>query len=513
MFQTTRKRLALWYTAVTAVVLLLFATGIYLYVRSTLIERVDDTLNHVVEVVSRSLAIEPLDPTNKTKFRVNLEASFRDNANSVEDDRIDLEWFSPTGELLWSTFSFPLNIPIHVNRTGETVRVVIPNPLQLPSLFFKGVGEGGNGRVGELFEPKLNTQNSELRTQNSELKTQNSKLSPPSYLILRQLTERVEIGRQVVGYLRVSHPWFEVTKPSRQLILDLTLGISLMIISVGAIGWFLSGLAIEPVRESYQRLKQFTADASHELRSPIAMIQTNVQVALADPDPQPQLHRQQLQVVERLTQRLGGLVDDLLFLARQDSNIVQLSFEPVHLDALLMEVIEEQRLSAIAKKINLSLEIAPPPSDFSVRVGEWGRVGGEASQNQLDSEAIYTLEADWDQLARLFTNLVGNALQYTPNNGAVELELQQIRRYNQTQLQVKVKDTGVGIPESALPHIFDRFYRVDPSRSRGKIAGSGLGLAIAFAIVQNHKGHIRVDSIVDRGTTFTVTFPQTSDER
>ncbi|MFM7372241.1 MAG: histidine kinase dimerization/phospho-acceptor domain-containing protein, partial [Sphaerospermopsis kisseleviana] len=257
MFQATRRRLALWYTAVTAILLLLFATGVYLYVRSTLIERIDDTLNHVVEVVERSLVIEPVNfPLDE--LRVNVEASFRNNADTAEDDHIDLEWFSPTGELRWSTFSEALNIPIHSN-TGETVRLV---------------GMGGWG---------------------------------DSELLLRQVTHRVEVGRQVLGYLRVSHPWFEVTKPSRQLIFDLGLGTGLMVLSVAASGWFLSGKAMEPVGESYQRLKQFTADASHELRSPIALIQTNVQVALADLDLESSSishYRQQLKLVERLTQRL-----------------------------------------------------------------------------------------------------------------------------------------------------------------------------------------------------------------
>ena len=494
MFQATRKRLALWYTAVTAVLLLLFATGVYMYVRSTLIERVDDTLNHVVEVVKRSLAIEPVDPATPDKFRLNLEASFRDNADTVEDDHIDLEWFSPTGKLLWSTLSEPLNIPIHANRTGETVRVLrnlaeAENPLKLP--------------------PASN-----------------------SALILRQVTERVEIGRQVLGYLRVSHPWFEVTKPSRQLIFELSFGIGLMVISVAAIGWFLSGLAMEPVRASYQRLKQFTADASHELRSPIAMIQTNVQVALADPDLEPNLHKQQLQVIERLTQRLGRLVDDLLFLARQDSSIVQPHFIPVPLDALLMEVVEEQRLAAASKGINLSLDLGEPMTDFGLPIAlraaaleDFGLEEAEQKPNSIEMnplsnnpkskiqnpkspEEIYTLEGDWDQLARLFTNLVGNAVQYTPSGGQINVELRQIGRHNHTHLQIKVRDTGVGIPENALPHIFDRFYRVDPARTRSKAAGSGLGLAIAQVIVENHKGHIRVESILNQGTTFTVILPQ-----
>ena len=456
MFQATRRRLALWYTIVTAVVLLVFATTVYLYVRNTLIERVDDTLNHVVEVVMRSLVIEPNPNANNEQYRVNVEASFRGNANPGEDDRIDLEWFSPTGKLLWSTFSEPLNIPIHPNRLGETVRAI---------------------RKGDNQTEKFSRS--------------------PDSIILRQVTERVRIGRQVLGYLRVSHPWFEVTKPSRAFMLDLCLGIGVMVISVAAIGWFLSGLAIEPVRESYQSLKQFTSDASHELRSPIAMIQTNVQVALADPNLESAAHKQQLKVIERLTQRLGRLVDDLLFLARQDSGIVQHRFASCPLDALLIEVIEEQQLIAKEKGIKLCLDLQDHAQLSHLQIEE-------------TEEDFFTMQGDWDQLARLFTNLIGNALQYTSEGGKVEVELQRtIRRNYYPQLQVKVSDTGVGIPEDALPHIFDRFYRVDPSRIRVKSTGSGLGLAIAAAIAQNHHGNIQIDSTVNQGTIVTVTLPLT----
>ncbi|MEH1872449.1 sensor histidine kinase [Nostoc sp.] len=484
MFQATRRRLALWYTTVTAVLLLLFASGVYLYVRSTLIERIDDTLNHVVEIVERCLTTSPcaskliFEPINADadKFRINVEASFRGNTDTVEDDHIDLEWFSPTGELLWSTLSEPLNIPIHANRTGETVRVV------------KGEKEKGK-------DDKYPTQNSAL--------------------LLRQVTQRVEVGRQVLGYLRVSHPWFEVTKPSRQLIFDLALGIGLMVFSVGASGWFLSGKAMEPVGESYQRLKQFTADASHELRSPITLIQTNVQVALADLDLAETeainslQYRQQLKVVERLTQRLGKLVNDLLFLARQDSGISKDIFSPCPLDALLMEVVEEQQLLVPEKKIALSLDLVDPPAS-------------ETSPELLEN--WFTVVGNWDQLVRLFTNLIANALHYTPAGGRVKVELARIEginrvsglRYTSAQLQVKVSDTGVGIPAEALPRLFDRFYRVDPARTHttgntatASATGSGLGLAIAQAIVEHHQGHIQVESTQGIGTTFTITLPIT----
>ncbi|WP_017305010.1 sensor histidine kinase [Spirulina subsalsa] len=440
MFQATRRRLALWYTAVTAILLLLFATGMYTYVRNTLIERIDDTLKHVVEVVERSLVIETF-AAGEGGDRVNVEASFRNNAQVMEDDHIDLEWFSPTGELLWSTFSAPPLIPLQVNRTGKTIYLSNDN-------------------------------------------------------LLRQVTQRVEQGRQVLGYLRVSHPWFEVTKPTRQLVIDLVIWTSFMVVCVAAIGWFLSGLAMKPILESYQSLKQFTADASHELRNPIATIQTNVQMALTYLDQDPQSQQRQLRVVERLTQRLGRLVNDLLFLARSDSGISVTHAQALPLDALLIEVIEEQRVFAQQCDVYLCLRIAEP---------------------ETEGEDVFAVLGEWDQLARLFTNLISNAIEYTAlertgqeGEALVEVMLGRVKKDRRHWgLQVQVRDNGVGIPEAALPHIFDRFYRVDAARSRHGLflTGSGLGLAIAQAIAQNHHGNIAVESVLDQGTTFTVTLP------
>ncbi|MEY3300283.1 MAG: hypothetical protein RLZZ597_3543, partial [Cyanobacteriota bacterium] len=369
MFQATRQRLALWYTAVTAVLLLLFASGVYLYVRTTLVERVDDTLNHVVEIVERSLVIEPSpdqippSPTRLTpapSLQVNVEASFRDNAHTVEDDHIDLEWFSPGGVLLWSTLSDLLPLPLHVNPAGETVRVA------------------------------------------------------PEF-ILRQITERVEVEGQVLGYLRVSHPWFEVTKPSRRLIVDLALGTSVMVGAVAGIGWLLSGIAMAPVRDSYQQLKQFTADASHELRNPIAVIQTNAQVALSDPDPDVATQQRQFQVIERLTRRLGRLVDDLLFLARQESGLIAFTPASIALGGLLDEVLEEQQVIATEKQLDLIYE--PDLSDSGSR----SSLILPTKPALLDLKNALIVGGDASQLTRLFTNLIGNALQYTPAGGRVSV--------------------------------------------------------------------------------------------
>ncbi|WP_373546180.1 sensor histidine kinase [Chamaesiphon sp.] len=444
MFQTTRRRLAIWYTTVTAIVLLIFAIGMYIYVRTTLIERIDDTLNHVVEVVSRSIAIDKIDaPGAIGQFKINVGASFQDDSDRLDDDRIDLELFNIGGELLWSTLREPLNLPVWIDLDGETVRV-------------------RNNRI------------------------------------LRQITAPIERNNTLVGFLRVSHPWFEVTKPTELLIIDLTVGTSLVITSVAAIGWLLSGIAIEPVKASYQQLKQFTADASHELRNPIATIQTNVQVALSEEPLQPQ-QRQQLQTIERLTRRLGRLVDDLLFLARQDSSIVTPEFSPIPLDALLMETIEEQQLAAVAKGIRLTLEIIDPLPAAIVQL----------EQHKLEA---FSISGDWDRLARLFTNLLTNAIQYTPSHqdrAQINVQLRQLIRQNTFYLQVRVQDNGIGIPDAALPHLFDRFYRVDSARTANPSdvsSGSGLGLAIVQSIVNNHHGELSIDTQVDVGTTVIVTF-------
>lgn len=443
MFQATRRRLALWYALVTAVLLICFATGMYIYVRHTLIERIDDTLKHTIEVVERLLAIEDR-PAGQGGDCVNIAASFRNNPVMLDEDRIELEWFDPNGKLLWTTFAVQPNVPLQLGCCAQTVR-----------------------------------------------------LAPDRWL--RQVTRRIERGRHVLGYLRASHPWFEVTKPARQLSLDLLLWTSLMVLCVTGIGWLLSGLAMQPIRESYQSLKQFTADASHELRNPIATIQINVQTALAYPDADPQLQRQQLQVVERLTQRLGRLVNDLLFLARSDSGLVQGDWQELPLDALLIEAIEEQRLLATQQNIYLALHIVEPPADCG--------------------DGTFAVRGDWDQLARLFANLLSNALAAVAatrgaggdRDAVVEVKLERLTTERHALLRVQVRDTGIGIPAEALPHIFDRFFRVDPARARevgGELAtGSGLGLAIAQTIVLRHRGQLSASSEPGQGATFTVHLP------
>jgi two-component system, OmpR family, manganese sensing sensor histidine kinase len=426
VFQSMRRRLALWYAIVTAILLIVFATGFYLYVQTTLIDRIDDTIDHVAEVIERSLI-----RSNLIDLESDFSRNFSANAQAIDADHIDIDWFSPSGKILWTT-----------NTNTESLQP----------------------REKGILQPVYRT-------------VHLSEVEP-----LRQMTEPIVINGKLLGYLRISHPWFEVTKPVKQLFLDLAIGTTLMVFVVLLCGWWLAGIAMKPVRESYQRLKQFTADASHELRNPIAVIQTNVQVSLADPNPDPEFQRSQLEAIERITRRLGRLIDDLLFLARHDGGITNQRRESCNLSQILREVSEEQQAIAQQKQVVLEL----PNED----------------QNLLVS-------GDRDRLGRLFTNLVSNAIAYTPTGGKVQIIAQVT---SQNQVQVQIKDTGIGIPDAELSQIFERFYRYQPQRSSKSspksinptTSGSGLGLAIAKAIAESHQGKINVESKVGQGTTFTV---------
>ncbi len=430
VFQSMRRRLALWYAIVTAILLVVFATGFYLYVQTTLIDRIDDTIDHVAEVIERSLI-----RSNLIDLESDFSQNFSANTQEIDADHIDIDWFAASGAVLWST-----------NANVE--------PLQQ--------------REKEILQPVYRT-------------VHLTEAEP-----LRQMTEPIVINDQLLGYLRISHPWFEVTKPVEQLFLDLAIGTTLMVIVVSLCGWWLAGLAMEPVDQSYQRLKQFTADASHELRNPIAVIQTNAQVALDDPSLDQEFQRSQLETIERITRRLGKLIEDLLFLARNDGGLTNQRREVCDLWQILSEVGEEQR--AIAQQKEISLEL-------------------------INSDPKILIVGDRDQLGRLFTNLVSNAIAYTPKAGLVQIAAQSVTSQNQAQIQIK--DTGIGIPEAELSQIFERFYRYQPQKANksssksGSIStsGSGLGLAIAQAIAKSHQGKINVESKVGQGTAFTVSLP------
>ncbi|MBI2869427.1 MAG: HAMP domain-containing protein [Chloroflexi bacterium] len=218
----------------------------------------------------------------------------------------------------------------------------------------------------------------------------------------------------------------------------------------------------------FKSQKGFVADASHELRSPLAVIQGNLDL-LKRPLPEPE-RRESLQAVEAESARMARIVNDLLLLAELESGKIERK-GPVSLKAVLLD--EFRRASQIAGGVD-------------VRLGR---------QEEL------AISADIDLLRRMYGNLVDNAVKYTPEGGAVVLSAYR----DKDAACLEVSDSGPGIAPEHLPHLFDRFYRVDKAHSRGR-GGTGLGLSIVKSIAEQYGGRVEVASEPGQGSTFTIRF-------
>jgi len=222
------------------------------------------------------------------------------------------------------------------------------------------------------------------------------------------------------------------------------------------------------------QIRRFTADASHELRGPLSFTRTVAEVALRNPDIDPQSRQAFRDIVDEAA-KAASLLEGMLTLARSDAGPISFPMESVDLGAIVEEVCE--MATPIALETGLSLSIVQR-NDTSIQI-----------------------PGDFSSLRRLIWILVDNALKYTPAPGVIELSLSA----SAESTTFSVRDTGIGISAVDLPHIFDRFYRADPSR--GMVEGSGLGLSIAKWIAETHQAHLCVSSEERAGSTFSLTFP------
>jgi two-component system, OmpR family, manganese sensing sensor histidine kinase len=248
---------------------------------------------------------------------------------------------------------------------------------------------------------------------------------------------------------------------------------------IGLTGWLLGGYAMQPIRRSYDQLQRFTADASHELRVPLAALLSQIQLGLLKPAIDSQQQQQRLNKLADITKSMSALVNNLLFLARHDGALPPASLAAIDLVVLLQDL--STTYVAAAAEHHLTF------------------------YSQLPAQPVI-LSADADLLRQAVVNLLSNALKYTPEGGKVQLHLTTQAR----SALIRVEDTGLGIPAENLPYIFDRFYRVDPVRTphRSSQASSfGLGLAIVQQIVRAHGGQITVSSVVGAGSCFQIELP------
>lgn len=258
------------------------------------------------------------------------------------------------------------------------------------------------------------------------------------------------------------------------LLIVLSIVALLSLVAAFLISLFNANRSIKPVEDSYNKQKQFVADASHELKTPLTTINTNVDVLLTREDSTIGAEKKWLQYIKTETERMTKLTNDLLYLARLDHNENAVMLSPVSFSEAAESVILLMEAVVFEKNVNMTYDIAPD----------------------------LTVNGNMEQLKQLVMILLDNACKYTPEKGNIQVKLKR----TDSAAVFTVRNSGEGISEEALEHIFERFYREDKSRAR-KSGGYGLGLAIAKAITESYKGSIKAESVKNEYTQFTIKIP------
>ncbi len=250
----------------------------------------------------------------------------------------------------------------------------------------------------------------------------------------------------------------------------------LMFIVIFFISRFFANRAIEPIKDAFCKQKQFIADASHELKTPLAVINTNVDVLLSNEDGNLGSLTKWLSYIKLEVERMTKLTNDLLYLTHIDYSEIKMIFNNLN-------------ISDIVENVILALEAVFYENEISVN---------------YHVEPNLVIYGNCEHLQQVIMILLDNAVKYTDSKGMVDISLKKL----QNSILLSVTNTGSGITEEHINRIFDRFYRADKSRTR-KNGGYGLGLSIAKTIIEQHNGKISVTSILNKSTNFSVELPRT----
>ena len=245
------------------------------------------------------------------------------------------------------------------------------------------------------------------------------------------------------------------------------------LVFIFAISYYFANRAIEPISATWDKQKQFVANASHELKTPIAVIAANADALLANGEETVQSQRKWIDYIHGETNRMSKLVSSLLYLAKTDDINPKENYTPFDFSALVKNALLTMEAVAFEKNIAINEDVQPD---------------------------IF-LKSDGEKISQVVTILLDNAIKYADENGRINISLKRVRH----QIELSVANTGKGIPQENLPKIFDRFFRGDPARTREN-GGYGLGLSIAKAIVDKLGGKIQAVSTDNEATTFTVAF-------
>lgn len=425
LFRRSRRNLARWFTLSMGSILLVFASIIYVYVVKDRQEAFDLELYGKSRVMAAGIRYR----LHQGQWRVKLDdvpllGSNTLSISSLETEIAYARWYSPEGKLIRFVKVQP-KAPFKISSGFETLQKVLPE-----------------------YSDRSN--------------------SPEIWL--RQVTLPVIQDGVLIGYLQIASPLTPVQDTLTQLGLFLAVGVPLGLSVIALTGWFLGGLAMQPIHDSYQRLDRFTAYASHELRTPLAKVLNHAQLGLMYVVESDTETRFRLQTIIKTTKAISGLVNDLLFLARHEGELDPKLLKQTDLVELLQTLAEEQAIYCEDQELTLK-------TDFPTQIVKRG--------------------IEPDLLSQAVLNLLSNAIKYTEPGGFIELRLVCLPR----SVSIQVEDNGTGIPEPDLHYIFEQFYRSQTHRGH---SGFGLGLAIAQQIVQAHQGKITVTSTFGQGSCFQI---------
>lgn len=297
------------------------------------------------------------------------------------------------------------------------------------------------------------------------------------YTVINQEYNRIEHVQRIRHEREQQLPLsddLQIISEARTRLQAILLLVNLGILGIaGVAGYFLAGRTLRPIKEMVDEQNQFIADASHELRTPLTALRTTIEVNLRDKNLNLKHAKEVLKDSLEEVVSLQNLSDNLLILSKANPSRRDPSYQMISLNTVTGEAVDKVSVFADQKKIKISQNI---------------------------DDVIFA--ADEEKLVRLFVILLDNAIKYSSDGKAICITGGLIDR----QIKVEIKDHGMGISSADLPHIFNRFYRIDKSRS--KIDGHGLGLSIAQKIVKLHHGSIEATSKMGKGTTFTVLIPK-----
>ena len=467
LFKTIKFRLTLWYVVILGIILCSFSFFLYFTLADSLYKGVDNKIKTMAEIGVSS-----------------VRSPLGGGANISDLDRIMTERFGirPLGRFIQildesgrvggrSTNLRNVKIPVSIQTlqaaskgktTFETVQITSKDSLRLVTMPIMK-----NGRMASIVQV------------GSSLEGVEDALHQLLIILLIAVPAALLIASAGGLFLanKVLRPVDEITQIARQIGSgDLSQRIRIKRVNdeLGRLAATFDEM-IAKLEESFHRVKRFTADASHELKTPLTILRGEIEVGLKKKRALAEYQRILNSNLEE-TNRMSRIIDDLLTLSRADMGELSMEREKVELSSLAREVWDDLQIMAQEKGIQL----------------------------QFMGDGFTRVEGDPLFLRQLILNLTENGLKYTPAGGIVELQVKGDQ--DEGVARIWVSDTGVGIAQKDLKRVFDRFFRVDKARSR-ETGGTGLGLSISQWIAQAHEGQINVKSKVGKGSTFTVTLP------